>query len=29
MQISGNCIKFPTERVKTSVAILMFKTENQ
>ena len=29
MQISGNCIKFPTERIKTFVAILMFKTENQ
>ena len=27
-QISGNCIKFPKERIKTSVAIEMFKTEN-
>ena len=27
-QISGNCIKFPKERTKTSVAIEMFKTEN-
>ena len=29
MQISGNCIEFPTEKIKTSVAILMFKTENK
>ena len=27
-QISRNCIKFPKERIKTSVAIEMFKTEN-
>ena len=27
-QISGNCFKFPKERIKTSVAIGMFKTEN-
>ena len=27
-QISGNCIKFPKERIKTSVATEMFKTEN-
>ena len=27
-QISGNCIKFPKERIKASVAIEMFKTEN-
>ena len=27
-QISVNCIKFPKERIKTSVAIEMFKTEN-
>ena len=27
-QISGNCIKFPKERIKTSAAIEMFKTEN-
>ena len=27
-QISVNCIKFPKERTKTSVAIEMFKTEN-
>ena len=27
-QISGNCIKFPKERIKTSIAIEMFKTEN-
>ena len=26
--ISGNCIKFPKERIKTYVAIEMFKTEN-
>ena len=29
MQISGNCIEFATERIKTYVAILMFKTENK
>ena len=27
-QISGNCIEFPKERIKTSVAIEMFKMEN-
>ena len=27
-QISGNCIKFPKERIKTYTAIEMFKTEN-
>ena len=27
-QISGNCIKFPKKRIKKSVAIEMFKTEN-
>ena len=27
-EISGNCIKFRKERIKTSVAIEMFKTEN-
>ena len=27
-QISGNCIKLPKERIKISVAIEMFKTEN-
>ena len=27
-QISGNCNKFPKERIKTSVASEMFKTEN-
>ena len=27
-QTSSNCIKFPKERIKTSVAIEMFKTEN-
>ena len=27
-QISGNCIKFPKEIIKSSVPIKMFKTEN-
>ena len=27
-QISVNCIEFPKERIKTSVAIKLFKTEN-
>ena len=27
-QISGNCIKFPKERIKISVAVEMFKIEN-
>ena len=27
-KISGNCVKFPMESIKTSVAIEMFKTEN-